>query len=62
MLVFLLTFKGSDLGGSVRIPAMFSGITSLKPTAGRLPLTGQGSDGGLIGVVGIFNTIGILAR
>jgi Asp-tRNA(Asn)/Glu-tRNA(Gln) amidotransferase A subunit family amidase len=44
------------------MPAIFSGITSLKPTAGRLPLTGQGSDGGLTGVVGIHNTVGIMGR
>ena len=28
---------GNDIGGSLRIPAAFCGITSIKPTAGRLP-------------------------
>jgi len=27
---------GSDIGGSLRIPAAWNGIYSLKPTAGRL--------------------------
>ena len=47
---------GSDGGGSIRVPAHFTGICGLKPTSGRIPATGHypacAGPFSLIGVVG----------
>jgi amidase len=58
---------GSDGGGSIRIPAHFTGICGLKPTPGRVPSTGHypASAGPFthLGVVGpLARTVGDLTR
>jgi Asp-tRNA(Asn)/Glu-tRNA(Gln) amidotransferase A subunit family amidase len=40
---------GTDSGGSVRLPAHFCGLASIKPSAARVPLTGVLDDEGELG-------------
>jgi len=51
---------GSDGGGSIRVPAHFSGICGLKPSPGRVPSTGHFPPGA--GVLSSLGVVGPMAR
>jgi len=51
---------GSDGGGSIRVPAHFSGICGLKPTPGRIPATGHFPSS--VGPFALLGVVGPLAR
>lgn len=51
---------GNDIGGSLRVPAAFCGITSIRPTAGRTP--DHCAHGLPVGQRGIVSQVGPMAR
>ncbi|MDQ2724849.1 MAG: amidase family protein, partial [Actinomycetota bacterium] len=46
---------GTDTGGSIRVPASYCGVFSLRPTHGRVPLDG------VVELAPSFGTVGVLA-
>lgn len=50
---------GTDIGGSIRIPAAFNGLYGLRPSAGRLPYEGMANS--MDGQNSILSVVGPLA-
>ena len=55
---------GTDVGGSIRVPAMCNGVYGFKPSNGRVPYGKQQASGGIPGMsrIGIQAVAGPLAR
>ncbi|PYH91073.1 amidase [Aspergillus ellipticus CBS 707.79] len=51
---------GTDIGGSIRIPAVFNGLFGIRPSSGRIPY--QGAANSMDGQSTILSVVGPLAR
>jgi amidase len=61
-MVFSL-FLGGDIGGSIRIPALYNGIVGLKPTVRRVTIKGANFPKNPVsGNVNIIGSLGPMAR
>ena len=50
---------GTDIGGSIRIPAAFNGLYGLRPSSGRMPYEGMANS--FDGAPGVLSVVGPLA-
>lgn len=51
---------GTDIGGSIRIPASFNGLYGLRPSSGRIPYRGMANS--MDGQNSVLSVVGPLAR
>lgn len=53
---------GTDIGGSIRIPAAYNGIYAIKPSVGRLPYLGISNTKIYEGKGSVFSVVGPMAK